>query len=149
MDKELRDYIHFADILALGKQFEIKAAEIIKQKTATYYEVPAPALEHNTHEIAIVNARKTAIYLIWKHMHLTSVQIGRLFNRDHWVIRAVLEHFPYDLQKDNTLLTAVTELEGWMAAYDYDHLLEEIEKLQAVLCKYRIFYFKLLQRRQD
>jgi|SRR6185503_2770544 len=78
-----------------------------------YYQIKERSIYGKSRQIGFCIPRQVAIYIIKKKTNLTSVAIGRLFNRDHsTILHSINVINNYFFTKNESIINAITEIEG-------------------------------------
>jgi hypothetical protein len=96
--------------LAINDSF--RTINFIKDVTAAYYGAEKNVYSTNSRKEGIIKVKHIAIYLCCKHIKLTIVKIGELFNYDHSLIIYVNKKISGYLTWDEDLKKEIKEIEN-------------------------------------
>jgi chromosomal replication initiator protein len=97
------------DLLNEEKKLKITPEKILST-TAAYFGIRREDILSKSHTQECVVPRKLAMFLIRKHLRLSYLAIGRVFERDHSTVMTNIRQIEKNLDKD-TLSTSLEEIE--------------------------------------
>jgi hypothetical protein len=96
--------------LAISDSF--RTASFIKDVTAAYFGAEKNVYSINSRKEGVIKVKHIAIYLCCKHIKLTTVKIGELFNYDHSLIIYVNKKITGYLTWDDDLKKELKDIEN-------------------------------------
>ena len=96
--------------LAINDSF--RTVSFIKDVTAAYFGAEKNVYSINSRKEGVIKVKHIAIYLCCKHIKLTTVKIGELFNYDHSLIIYVNKKITGYLTWDDDLKKELKEIEN-------------------------------------